>query len=329
MSGYMESLFHGGIPANRVYVGVLRKETQPGLYHFEGIGTDGPICVDDAHLLCPDSGMDGGGSHARPKDPSTAVAVSGRGGAIFIVGFNRPATWSEQSDDAPTVGVVEDNNAPGDKSFSTKHGARLLLKEGGAVVIEAGPGTSITLNPINNQCSMLSANMASAADGYLSSHGRVTPGSTDPETTHIEDMYDQVGTSYSRVRLRHGTISDSTRRELTVADVTEIGTNRTGVLKTRETYDKDGSWVGEGPKYQWGAGAAEPQVLGNQLVELFKDLFSTLKTLTVNTAWGPSGPPMPTFTVKLDQLEQQLSGKILSTYLFLSKSPTTLGSTTD
>jgi hypothetical protein len=41
----------------------------------------------------------------------------------------------------------------------------------------------------------------------------------------------------------------------------------------RETYYDDGSWVGEGQKYQFGGkGADEKALLGNKVVDLFKDL---------------------------------------------------------
>ena len=62
-------------------------------------------------------------------------------------------------------------------------------------------------------------------------------------------------------------------------------------------------------KVSLGAENYEPLVLGNKLVDdIFKPLFSALKTdLQVSTAMGPSGPPLPTFTAKIVELEQKLN----------------------
>lgn len=67
--------------------------------------------------------------------------------------------------------------------------------------------------------------------------------------------------------------------------------------------------INSGEKISLGGDNYEPLVLGQKLVDdIFKPLFSALKTdLQVSTAMGPSGPPLPTFTAKIVQLEQKLN----------------------
>ena len=331
MSGFIDSLWHG-LPraVNQVYVGLLRHETKPGLYHFDGIGMNGAIAVDDVQLLHPDADLEGTGIQSSPSNPSACVVVGGPGGAFFAIGFTRAPSFDDESDTPPELGHTEANAVAGDKSFTTTGGASLLLKAGGGTVLESGGSASLLLNKLNGQYSLVSSNMAETADGYVAGFGRVTPGATDPETRAVVEYRDQTGPSYMRVRIKHGTMDGNAKREITVSSMTETPASKTGVIKLRETYYDDGSWIGEGSKYQWGGSSAdEPAVLGNKLVDAFKSLFSALKQLTVNTAWGPSGPPLPSFTTQLDQIQHELSSKILSTYLFLTKDPASPGSTTE
>lgn len=331
---------HGlGLAPNLVIMGVVRHETRPGMYRFEGVSSRGSYSVDDAQILSPDGDIEGNGSFAKPRNPSPAIGISGPGGQIYIVGFNQAPTQDDDSDDAPEIAEIDDNGISGDKVFRSAGGARLLLKRGGAMIAEGGGGVSITLNPLNNQYAMRASNVLESANGYMASRGRRQSGSIHPETLSTVDYCDRVGPIRTRVRVLHGDIDDdiggqpniaSGRRQLSIASVTTAGGITVGVIKLRETYNDDGSWVGEGSKYQWGGnGADENAVLGQQLVEWLKKLIDTIKGLKVNTAWGPSTTPLPPTSIELSSLAGELSAKILSRYIFLSRFPSVLGTTTE
>lgn len=312
-----------GLPSGRILFGVVGEENpnHPGVYRFSS--TDG-IVVNDAHLLFPDADNEGGGEYSRPRAGSTCVAVMTSNGAqCFIIGFCRPPSFDEDSDDPPVVGSVDDSDTSGDKVYRTAGDAALILKRGGAVILEGGVGTGLILNPINNQVSMRSTNFLHSADGYLAEHGRVDPGTVRPATVSEENYLHQVGPSYDRVTVKNGTVDGTVRRQLEIASVNIVSGQEVATVKTRETYDADGSWVGEGPKYQWGDGADEPAVLGKQLVDVMGQLIDIVKSLQVNTAWGPSGPVLPNIVANLESLKSQLSDKILSTFAYFSKNPST------
>ena len=311
-----------GTPQGQILYGCIGEEQadKPGVYRF--CSTDGFV-VNDAHILSPDVDNEGGGESTKPRPGSPCVALMSTNGAqCFIVGFHRAPTFDEDSDDLPSVGNPDDNVSAGDKVYKTSGGATLVLKRGGSLFLEAGPGVSIVCNPQNNRMTLRSANYKVVADGYLATRGRQEIGKTEPETFHREDFLTMAGGPHDRFRVDHGNLPDDARRQLELAEVTVVLSQTTTTVKTRETYFSDGSWVGEGPKYQWGGGDAdEPAVLGNQLVEAFETLFGIIKALKVNTAWGPSTPPIPPTPIDIDKLQNELSGKILSTFLLLSKDP--------
>ena len=253
------------------------------------------------------------------------AAFTTDGAQCFIIGFHRAPRFNEDNDDPPVVGNVDDNTISGDKVFQTSGGAKIMLKRGGSVVVEAGPGAGIIMNPLNNRMSMRSTNLQIIADGFRSQHGRSEPGSTEPRTIHLQEFLDQVGPAFDRWRTTAGSVSDKIRRRHELASVTVAGSKEVGVIKTRETYYEDGSWVGEGPKYQWGGESAdEPIALGNELVDALTTLMDIIKNLKVATAWGPSGPPLPPTPIELEKLKAELPKKILSTFLFASKKPPSL-----
>ena len=316
-----------GLPRGQILFGVIGEENtrkgREGTYRFS---SSCGIVVNDAHVLSPDADIKGGGEHTRPRAGSTCVAVMTTNGAqCYIVGFSRSPTVDDESDDPPSVGSPEDSDTSGDKTYKTSGGASFILKRGGAVIVEGGPGVGVVLNPLNNQMSLRSSNFRQNADGYLARRGRAAPGSTDAPTTHEEVFLHQVGASYDRIRLRHGTVEGDIRRELELAAVKIVSSKEIVTVKTRELYNADGSWIGEGPKYQWGGSSAdEPAVLGNALVTAISKLIDIITQLKVGTAWGPSSPPLPPATVDLAQLKAELSDKILSTFAFFSKTPPSL-----
>lgn len=313
-----------GLPKGQILFGVIGAENttkgREGTYRFS---SSCGIVVPDAHILSADADIKGGGDHARPRPGSTCVAVMTTNGAqCFVIGFSRSPTVDDESDDPPTVGTPDDSDTSGDKVYKTAGGASFILKRGGAVIIEGGPGTGVILNPLNNQMSLRSANFRQNADGYLAKRGRVSPGSTEAPTTHEEAFLHQVGSTYDRIKIRHGTLDGGARRELEIAAVSIIASQEVATVKTRETYFADGHWIGEGPKYQWGgSGADEPAVLGNALVAAISKLIDIVTQLKVGTAWGPSTPPIPPTPTDLAQLKAELSDKILSTFAFFSKKP--------
>ena len=248
------------------------------------------------------------------------------GSQAFVHGFLDPVKWDEDGEsDEPEVTPQGDLASAGDWVRHTSGGAKVMLRRGGLTIVEGGPGTSVLLSPVNNQMTLRSSNFSHIVNGYMARRGRKEPSKTDPETRHEEEYWNKVGGSYDRVKLRHGDLEKSARRELTITEVVVAGGQATAVTRTREAYYNDGSWIGEGPKYQWGgSGANEPMVLGNQLVEAFNTLINIIKSLKVNTAWGPSTPPIPPTPIDLEALKREFSGKILSTFLFLSKDPAEL-----
>ncbi len=327
-----DSFWQGGgqVTAGRILFGRLGEEsaTHPGVYAFlSNTGFRFP----DAHILSSDADVSGAGENTRPRAGSYCVAVITNDGAqCFIVGFMRLPTVDETKDEAPSVGNPEDNNSAGDKVYRTAGDATLVLKRGGAVIIEGGAGTGVILNPLNNAMTLRASNFTQIADGFSATRGRFQPGKIDPRTYHEEVFQDQVGPTYDQLALTHGTlgttaIGTEARRQFTIEHVTTVGSSQTSTLKTRESYDADGTWIGEGPKYMWGgADATEPAVLGNALVEAFGKLFDIIKALKVNTAWGPSTPPLPPTPLDLEELRSELSDKILSTFAFFAKNPADL-----
>ena len=314
-----------GLPAGRILFGRLGEENpkHPGTYRFSS--TDGFV-VNDAHILSPDVDVAGNGENTRPRAGSYCVAVTTHDGAqCFVVGFMLLPTVDEESDDAPSVGNPEDNTSAADKVYRTAGGATLILKRGGAIIVEGGEGTGIILNPMNNTMTLRASNFGHIADGYHASRGRKTPGKIEASTLHEEDFLSQVGPTYDRFSIRHGNLANDIRCELELAAVAVIAGEMSTTIKTRETYNSDGEWAGYGPKYQWGGvDANEPAVLGLALVDVFGQLFDIIKALKVNTAWGPSTPPLPPTPIDLEKLRSELSDKILSTFAFFSKNPADL-----
>ncbi len=311
-----------GLPSGQIHFGRLGEENpkHPGVYRFS---SSTGLVVNDAHILSADTDIDGNGENTKPRAGSMCVAVMTTDGAqCFVIGFHNPPKFDDNSDTPPDVGNPDDNNSSGDKVYKTAGGASLILKRGGAIVIEGGPGTGVILNPLNNSMTLRTANFGQIADGYKAARGRKEVGKTNPSTVHSEEFLHQVGPKFDRLRISHGDLPDGARRQLELASVTAVSSSETAIIKTRETYADDGSWVGEGPKYQWGgADANENAVLGKQLVEAIGTLIDIVKDLKVNTAWGPSTPPLPDTQAKLSQLKSELADKILSTFLFLSKKP--------
>lgn len=293
------------------------------MYRF--CSTDGYI-INDAHLLSADSDIGGAGDVIKPRAGSPCVALMSTNGAgCFIVGFHRPPEFDETKDEDPKIPSPATSVSPGDKVYGTAGGAALVLKRGGSLFVEAGPGVSIVCNPQNNQMTLRSSNYKVVADGHSSTRGRQEVGKTEPETVHRDDFLDMAGGSHYRLRIDHGNLEGGAKRRLELAQVTVAGGAATAVVKARETYFDDGRWIGEAKEYRWGgAGAGEPAVLGNELVSAFNTLFQILKTLTVGTAFGPSTPPLANTQTQIEQLQKQLSGKILSTFIYLSKNPPSL-----
>jgi hypothetical protein len=318
------------LPRNKVLIGSIGEEhpNTPGVYNF--VSTDG--FSPEVEILSPDADNEGGGQFSKPAPGSMCIVVTTNDGAnAYVVGFARVAKYEEDSDEAAKTSdpESEENIVAGDKVWRvgdvSKPRAQIVLKSGGALLLESGAAVGISLNSLNNTMSLRSMNMTQLADGYRGSFGRKEIGKTDPETVAEENFYDKVGPSSVRVKLRYGDLDGDAKRELTVSEIKVGGGATTGTIKSRETHYADGSWIGEGSKYQWGSGADEPMVLGNALVESIEKLIDIVTNLTVNTAWGPSTPPLPPTSTNLASLKQELSGKILSTFLFLSKEPTDPG----
>lgn len=315
--------WHGAnLPRGEIHYGRIGEENpkHPGTYRFS---SSTGLVVNDAHILSSDADVDGNGENTKPRAGSMGIAIMTTDGAqCFIIGFHHPPKFDDNSDDPPQVGNDGDNNSAGDKVTKTSGGATVALKRGGAVLIEGGPGTGIIMNPLNATMTLRASNFSHVIDGYQASRGRTEPGKTNPSTTHREDFLHQVGATFDRFRIRHGDLPSDARRQLELASVTVVGSDERAIAKTRETYYSDGSWVGEGPKYQWGGkGADQAGVLGNELVDAISSLIDIISQLKVSTIWGPSTPPLPDTITKLNQLKQELSDKILSTFVFLAKNP--------
>ncbi|KKK68352.1 hypothetical protein LCGC14_2944930, partial [marine sediment metagenome] len=159
--------------------------------------------------------------------------------------------------------------------------------------------------------------------GYRASRGRVHK--EFPEALAEEEFFDRIlqrGSTSIAVRIRNGKVDDTVRRELTVAKVDfAVPTDPVETILARESYLNDGSWISEGPKYQWGGSSAdEPVVLGNALVTIIKRLSSIIRAIKVPTAWGPSGTPLPPTPTDLISLDNDLDD-ILSNYMFTTKEP--------
>lgn len=330
-----DNFWHGAAqPGNRrnggaILFGIIGEENpnHPGTYRFSS--TCG-IVINDAHVLSQDADVNGAGEYNKPRPGSMCVCAMPRDGApAFIWGFQDPPKWNEDPDtggaesDEPEVGNQSDIATSGDKVYQTVGGAKLMLRRGGLTIIEGGPGTSVLLSPVNNQMTLRSSNFSHIVNGYKARRGRKEPGKTDPATQHEEEFWSQVGGSYDAVKLRHGTLGENARRELTITEVVVAGGQTATVTKTRETYDSDGKWVGEGPEYTWGdVDSREPFVLGDTLVSVLKELIIAIRSLTVPTAWGPSGTPIN--AASFVQVQNKLES-ILSEFLYASKSPADLG----
>jgi hypothetical protein len=142
------------------------------------------------------------------------------GAQCFIVGFARVPSFDEDKDEPPEVGNPDDNNSAGDKVYKTSGGAKLILKRGGAVMIEGGAGTGVILNPLNNTMTLRATNFAQIADGYQARRGRKEIGKTAPATLHEEKFLHQVGPVYDRIVVRHGSGDGEDRRQITIESVT-------------------------------------------------------------------------------------------------------------
>lgn len=315
-----------GLPRGRIFLGLVKGKNQvlPGAYVVDT--TDGFEFNDAVPILNHWDNASNAGDYVHYKIGSTVIVVTTNDGCMpMIIGCVRLPRFVEESDESMPV-LDHDQEAPdeGDRVIQTAGGARLILRDGGMAILEGGAGaTSITMDTaLPNSLTKITARSPSwnqVNDGYQVYRGRPLGDANKEQTSSREDFFDKVGPSSVRVSIRHGNVTSTVRRELTVSSVTQTKLGTTGTIKLRERYYADGSWVGEGAKYQWGDGADEPFVLGKQLVSVMEQLIDKIKTLQVNTAWGPSGPPLPNIVADLETLKASLSGKILSTYLFGSK----------
>jgi hypothetical protein len=310
--------------AGRILIGTLGEERseQPGVYGFHSSNDFAPT---DVLILSQDAALDGTGEETYHRSGAPCVCVfDSDGGQGVVIGFLRIPQFDEDSDEeSGAFTPAGENKVQGDKVYKTAGGATLILKRGGAVLIEGGKGVGLVLNPLNNQLSIRSSNHRTIADGYSATRGRTNPGGTQPETSHTEEFLHQVGVSFDRFTVAHGTLEGDARRQITLESVSIIAGSETATALARETYNKDGKWFAEGPEYKWGGtGADEPVVLGNALVDAVNELIDTVKELKVNTAWGPSTPPLPPTLIALDSLSRKLGDQILSTYMFTTKDPT-------
>lgn len=332
------TLWRGGrLLADKVLVGVLGAEnpTRPGLYGFKGFGSQPSECyeVNDAIVLTPDGALSGSGAHCKPIEGAPCVALVGPGGSVWIAGFHLPPKFDQEGESAPSVGDAEDSAGPlnhvaGDKVLRSDGDAALLLKRGGSAMVQGGPGVTTAWLKETNTVSTRAQNLNEQADGCRRARGRIKVGKTDPETLAVDEYVDQVGSKATRVSVRHGHLDADGRRELTIAKITYAGGAVTGPIKLKETYYDDGSWVGQGQKYQFGGKNADQKaLLGGVVGDLLKDLIDILKNLKVNTAWGPSAVPVADTIAKLEKLKADYidSGKIVSDYIFLSKKPSNPG----
>lgn len=337
MMGVMTLWKGGGVLRDKVLVGVLGPEssTRPGTYGFVGYGGGPNECyqVADAIVLTPDGALSGSGAHFKPAAGSLCVALAGPGGSIWIVGFYLPPQIDPTGQTTAVIGDAGDaagplNNVAGDKLLRSDGDAALLLKRGGSAMVQGGPGATTSWLKQTNTVSTRAQNVSEQADGARRARGRIQVGKTNPETMAVDQFFDQVGPSATRVQLRHGHLEGSARRELTVSAVSYAGGQVTGTVKLRETYDDAGAWRGEGQKYQFGGkDADENALLGNVVASLLKDLIDILKNLKVNTAWGPSAVPVADTIAKLQKLQADYidSGKIKSDFVFFQKRAPTPG----
>lgn len=320
--------------AGKILVGTLGEEKSDesgnptGVYRFNSSDDFAPT---DVLILSQDAALDGTGEETYHRSGSPCVVVfDDDGGQGFVIGFLRIPQFDEDADaEAGAFTPSADNKVQGDKVYSTAGGATLILKRGGAVLIEGGKGTGIILNPLNNQMSFRCSNQKVVVDGYSATRGRTSPGGTQAETTHVEQFKNLVGPVFDRVTISHGELGgDAVGRilsEYRLESVSTVGADEQVEVLTREFYNGAGHWVGEGPNYQWGGiDADEPIVLGNQIVDAISELIDTIKQLKVNTAWGPSTPPLPPTLISLDSLKNKLAEQILSTYMFTTKDPSDL-----
>jgi len=272
------------------------------------------------------------GMHSKPYPGALCLVGTAQGGEAFILGFwNPPSTIATEGDDytnETTPGVVDDKDArtAGDWLLRTEN-ALLNLKRGGSLVIECGATIRQTLNPDNGNHFTQARSRIDVSEGYKLTRNRLKD--TERETLSTEEFFDKIlqrGQSATRIRVRNGRISSSTRYELSIAEVNYATiTDPIVSFKARERYFDDGSWIAEGPKYQWGGdGADEPIVLGNALADIISDLCDIIGAIKVPTAWGPSGTPLPPTAIDLYSKVKRKLDNFKSDYIFATKKPKSL-----
>jgi len=321
---------------NKILIGILGEEKTyvdgngdkhgHGVYYFSGYGPEGTVFPKlDAIILTPDAAVDGTGFHGKPVEGSHCVAVLGPGGTCYVIGFHLPIKYDKNLKKKITIGDASDefgklNNSPGDKVWFTEGGARLRILRGGSVLIGGGPGVGTSWLKEGNVMTSVAQTITEGADGFKRSIGKIKSGS-EPETMGVEQYFDKTGPSSTRTQLKYGHLANDGRRELTVSVLATTGPKVAGTIKFRETHYDDGSWVGEGSKFQFGKDADENALLGKVVVDMLKKLIGIIKDLKVNTAWGPSGPPVALAIKDLTELQSNFidNSKILSDYIFLSK----------
>lgn len=307
-----------------VHLGCIVEENRSRKNVYRVCTTDG-LYFPQARILSPDADKRGFGEYSKPRNGSHCVIVTTNDGAQpFIVGFHAPDIFDEDADVEPVADQPQTNQVAGDKTYSTEGGARFMMKRGGMVILEGGLGASLALNPVTNRATLRSSNMLLAADGLRIASGRKNVEADSPDTLHVSDYQDQVGTSYDRVRIRHGKVASSTRREVTVSGVTFIGGREQEEVRYRETINSSGEWVGEGPKYSFADGASERAPLGDLLMDAIAQIIQAIATLQVSTPFGATSPPISSDAIRLstELLPRVKAGELLSDYIFFAKSST-------
>jgi hypothetical protein len=272
------------------------------------------------------------GMHSKPYPGALCLVGTSQGGMAFILGFwNPPSTVATEGDDytnETTPGVVDDRDArtAGDWLIRTENGL-LNLKRGGSLVLECGATIRQTLNPDNGNHFTQSKSRIDVSEGYKLTRNRLKD--TERETLSTEEFFDKIlqrGQTATRIRIRNGRVSSSVRHELSIAEVNYATiTDPIVSFKARERYFDDGSWVAEGPKFQWGGGDAdEPIVLGNVLADIISDLCDIIGSITVQTAWGPSIRVLIPTPLDLHSKIKSKLKNFKSDYMFATKSPKSL-----
>lgn len=339
-------MWEGGLPGGQVLTGVIQQESplaprqesvvKRNLYVVRT--TQGHM-IPDCILLSPHAygttsknRFDADklpGQYSKPYAGAFCVVLTSNGGVAFIAGFwNPPTQTSPNETDKVTSetnpGSIDDVDARtnGDWIIRSEKGL-INVKRMGAIIIESGASIRQTMNPLDGTHFSQCKTRLDIAEGYRASRGRVHK--EFPEALAEEEFFDRIlqrGSTSIAVRIRNGKVDDTVRRELTVAKVDfAVPTDPVETILARESYLNDGSWISEGPKYQWGGSSAdEPVVLGNALVTIIKRLSSIIRAIKVPTAWGPSGTPLPPTPTDLISLDNDLDD-ILSNYMFTTKEP--------